>query len=88
MVSRGSSSLIRLNSLTDIYLSSFTDVRFWKKIEFSKAIFRIKRSQNCRTMKMRGLEALQASQWVQGEALVGTQGAKPPKIFRLITSDE
>ena len=37
---------------TEIYPSSFTNVRFWKKIEFSNVIVCQKRSQNCPTMKV------------------------------------
>ena len=35
---------------TGIYPSSFTNVHFWKKIEFSNIILREKQSQNYSTM--------------------------------------
>ena len=55
---------------TRIYPSSFTNVHFWKKIEFPKLITKL--SYN----KSEGLKTLQSLQQFHDGALVGYQGEK------------
>ena len=69
-------------TLSGIYPSSFTNVRFWTKIEFLKVLFHVIRSQNYCQMQVEVSTCWKLRNGFMS-ALVGVREIKPVKNLRV-----